>query len=240
MLLWYNKGIFLHMPQSKRLTFDQIKQSEFSVSDMLRQQRLQSRLANNDQALVKNSWKDFGHTFTDRYYKDSARKRAGVVSNLYRQARQEAKNVKNSGAGDQALAIAAAPIQQATSQLLQQSWLNLIDSFGATLIWINVHWFLNITMGDKLFCDLGKEWLPKVGKGGNEGGGPAMDAILGIPLAGLGIVEKLLILILDLIVCAVLLLVVVLIILLINVVKDPLHAILEDFGFFWEVIKALL
>lgn len=228
------------MAESKRLTFDQIKQSDFSVSDMLRQQQLQARLANNDQALVRNSWKDFGHTFTDRYYKDSARKRAGVVSSLYRQARQDAKKLKDSKLGSQAESLAAAPIQMATSELLQQSWLNLIDSFGATLIWINVHWFLNITMGDKLFCDLGKEWLPKAGKGGNEGGGPAMDAILGLPVAGLGLVEKMVIIILDLIVICALLVALVPIILVIYVISDPVGTLFSDFSLFLDAIKIYL
>jgi hypothetical protein len=178
------------MAESKRLTFDQYKQSDFNVSDMLRQKQLQARLASNDQALVRNSWKDFGQAFTDRPYKDSASKRAGAISNLYRQARQDAKNVKNSGLGEQATELAAAPIQQATSKMLQQAWLNLIDSWGTTLVWINVHWILNMVMGDKFFCDLGKEWLPKAGKGGNEGSGQAMESILGLPLSGLGYVEK--------------------------------------------------
>jgi len=44
------------------------------------------------------------------------------------------------------------------SQLLQKAWLNLITSFGLTLIWINIHAFLNILFGDKVFCKLGKEW----------------------------------------------------------------------------------
>lgn len=228
------------MAEPKRLTFDQYKQSDFNVSDMLRQKQLQARLANNDQALVRNSWKDFGQAFTDRPYKDSASKRAGAISNLYRQARQDAKNVKNSGLGEQATELAAAPIQQATSKMLQQAWLNLIDSWGATLVWINVHWFLNMVMGDKFFCDLGKEWLPKVGKGGNEGGGPAMESILGLPVSGLGLVEKMLVIILDLLVAALILLALVPIILVIMVINDPTTAIDLGFGFFWEAVKALL
>ncbi len=228
------------MAESKRLTFDQIKQSDFNVSDMLRQKQMQARLANNDQALVRNSWKEFGHTFTDRHYKDSAPKRAGVVSNLYRQARQDAKNVKNSGLGDQAVAIAAAPIQQATSKLLQQAWLNLIDSWGATLIWINAHWFLNITMGDKFFCDLGKEWLPKVGKGGDEGGGQAMESVLGLPTAGLGLLEKMLIIILDLIVAALILISLIPIILVIYIISNPGGVLFNDFSLFLDAIKIYL
>lgn len=229
------------MAESKRLSFDQFKQSDFTNSDMLRQQQMQARLVNNDQNLVKHSWKEFGHTFTDRHYKDSAKKRAGIVSNLYRQAHQEAKNLKKSGLGKQATDLAAAPIQQATSKLLQQAWLNLIDSWGATLIWINVHWFLNITMGDKLFCDLGKEWLPKVGgKGGSELGGEAMESVLGMPAAGLGLLEKMLIIILDILVIVLILISLTPIIIMIYVVSDPTGALFDNFGLFISGIRAYL
>jgi hypothetical protein len=47
-----------------------------------------------------------------------------------------------------------------TSKLLQDAWANLIPSFGLTLIWIDIHFFLNMVFGDKFFCDLGGEWMP--------------------------------------------------------------------------------
>lgn len=85
----------------------------------------------------------------------------------------------------------AAPIQQGTSQLLKMSWLNLIDSFGLTLIYINIHVFLKAVLGEKLFCKLGREWAPaQVRAAGNE----AVEK-LG---AKIGIVEVMVLLILDL------------------------------------------
>lgn len=162
------------------------------------------------------------------------------LSSLYRQAREQSKNLKKNGLGDQATELAAAPIQQATSKMLQQAWLNLIDSWGATLVWINVHWILNMVMGDKFFCDLGKEWLPKAGKGGNEGSGQAMESILGLPLSGLGYVEKMSVIILDLLVGALILIALVPIILVIKVVEDPKSIIYTGLDLFWEAIKALL
>ncbi|MEK7202765.1 MAG: hypothetical protein AAB653_00400 [Patescibacteria group bacterium] len=54
-----------------------------------------------------------------------------------------------------------APAKAGTNELLKQAWLNLINSFGLTLIWINIHVFLRWVLGDKLFCKLGEEWLPK-------------------------------------------------------------------------------
>ncbi|MFH1233059.1 MAG: hypothetical protein V1649_00180 [Patescibacteria group bacterium] len=53
------------------------------------------------------------------------------------------------------------PAKAGISELLKQAWLNLISSFGLTLIWINIHVFLRWVLGDKLFCKLGEEWLPK-------------------------------------------------------------------------------
>lgn len=52
------------------------------------------------------------------------------------------------------------PILKATDELLKFSWKNLISSFGLTLIWINIHVFLNQVLGPKVFRDVGEEWLP--------------------------------------------------------------------------------
>jgi hypothetical protein len=77
------------------------------------------------------------------------------AANIRRQA-MDLKKAK--GELEQAV---AAPIRQATNKLLQQAWLNLIDSFGLTLIYINIHVFLRFVVGKKLFCKLGQEWPTK-------------------------------------------------------------------------------
>lgn len=56
---------------------------------------------------------------------------------------------------------ALAPARKGTSALLKASWENLIETFGLTLIWIDIHVFLNMVFGDKLFCNLGEEWIPE-------------------------------------------------------------------------------
>jgi len=66
---------------------------------------------------------------------------------------------KEGGAGDKIASAAATPVRQGTSKLLQQAWLNLVDSFGLTLIWIDIHVWLGSIVGDKFFCKLGAEWL---------------------------------------------------------------------------------
>lgn len=59
---------------------------------------------------------------------------------------------------DKVVDAITAPIQQGTSKLLQAAWENLIPSWGLTLLWIDIHVFLNMLF-PKMFCDLGKEWL---------------------------------------------------------------------------------
>lgn len=57
------------------------------------------------------------------------------------------------------------PLNKATSSLLQKAWINLVSSFGLTLIWINIHVFLGMIFGNKAFCKLGQEWLSLRGSG---------------------------------------------------------------------------
>jgi hypothetical protein len=54
---------------------------------------------------------------------------------------------------------AAKTVSKGTSKLLQASWENLIDSFGLTLIWINIHVWLGTVFGNDFFCKLGAEWV---------------------------------------------------------------------------------
>lgn len=77
-----------------------------------------------------------------------AEKRRQVISDAEKEG-------KMSGAINQA----AAPMRKGTSRLLRQAWLHLIDSWGFTLIWINIHVFLGTIFGERFFCKLGAEWM---------------------------------------------------------------------------------
>jgi hypothetical protein len=223
------------MAETRRLDFNKDwKQQDFNTSDLLRQQQMQARLEAGDQALVNHSKEQFKRAFVDRYYPNSASTRSEVISNLYRQARQDAKNTKKGGLVSEGLAAAAAPIQQGTSKLLQQSWLNLIDSYGATLIWINIHVFLRFTIGENYFAKLGREWLPKVGKevtgakGASGAGGEKLaDSILGIPAGGLGIIEAAVLGFLDLLVFFLIVLNLIMMLIFLYYVSNPLEAAFE-------------
>lgn len=80
-------------------------------------------------------------------------------------------------------------INKETSALLRQAWINIIDSFGLTLIWINIHVILSYIFGTKAFCRLGEEW---VGGGANP--------IMGKRIKKAKISERMLLILLDLIV----------------------------------------
>lgn len=56
---------------------------------------------------------------------------------------------------------ALAPARKGTSALLKAAWENLITTWGFSLFWIDIHVFLNMVFGDKLFCNLGEEWIPE-------------------------------------------------------------------------------
>ena len=51
-------------------------------------------------------------------------------------------------------------LTKAIDELLKAAWENLIDSFGLTLLYIYLHWFMH-QLFPKFFCDLGQEWVPK-------------------------------------------------------------------------------
>lgn len=85
-----------------------------------------------------------------------------------------------------------APAKQGTNWLLRWAWVTLIPSWGLTLIYINLHVFLKMVFGEKLFCKLGQEWIPKkIQAVGGEAGAMGGKAI--------GIVEIMGLLILDLV-----------------------------------------
>ncbi len=85
------------------------------------------------------------------------------------QHKREQKNKKKKELNK--ASIKGTAIKEGTSKLLQQAWLNLIDSFGLTLIWINIHVLLRYVVGSKFFCKLGEEWsLNKVDTMSNNAG----------------------------------------------------------------------
>ncbi|HZJ41155.1 MAG TPA: hypothetical protein VFD16_02735, partial [Candidatus Saccharimonadales bacterium] len=132
---------------------------------------------------------------------------------------------------------ATAPMRRGTSKLLQSAWINLIPSFGLTLIWINIHAFLSLVIGKDVFCRLGDEWLD----GALPGGGAAQQAALGEAgkkisgCANIG--ESMVLAILDLVLLVVIIAIVAVIALLVKLVSDPVGFLASEFSLIWGVIK---
>jgi len=51
-------------------------------------------------------------------------------------------------------------IRQATAKALSFSWLNIIDTFGLTLLYINFHFIAKYIAGSQMFSEFGEEWTP--------------------------------------------------------------------------------
>jgi len=82
--------------------------------------------------------------------------------------------------------------QQATGQMLKSAWLNIIPSFGLTLIYINAHTFLRAVIPD-FFCKLGEEWVPKeIKTAGGEAAEAAGKTAFIVEAAGLMLIDLLL------------------------------------------------
>lgn len=112
-----------------------------------------------------------------------------LTSSLLRQNKQQAVGSLK-GLAKQAIDQVVAPaIQQATSKLLQQAWFNAIETYGLTLLYVNVHVFLRWVIGEKYFCKLGDEWLSKIGSKGTVKSGSAASFLLGLPARGVGLLE---------------------------------------------------
>lgn len=62
---------------------------------------------------------------------------------------------------DKVVEEALSPAKQSLSELLKSAWMNLISTWGLSLIWIDIHIFLSQVLGKDLFCSLGEEWFPK-------------------------------------------------------------------------------
>jgi len=89
------------------------------------------------------------------------------------------------GVASKGIEMALSPAKKGISSLLKSAWLNLITSWGLTLIWIDIHVFGNQVLGNKLFCDLGEEWVPDVHIGANETAGKIEE-----PKKAIGLVEN--------------------------------------------------
>lgn len=165
--------------------------------------------------------------------------REAVIAEKRKQAAEESK----SGGGLKQKA--AAPMRQGTSKLLQEAWINLIPSWGLTLIWINIHVFLSLVVGRDFFCKLGDEWTT----GGISGGAKSVNAIVGgqsgyitikngSSCANIG--ESMVLVGLDLLLLIVIIAIVAVIVLLVKLIEDPAGFLASEFGLIWGVVTSAI
>jgi len=122
-------------------------------------------------------------------------------------------------------AVALSPAKQGLSKMLQSAWVNLIPSFGLTLIWIDIHIFLSQVFGKDLFCALGEEWFPKGTPRNIDGAKKSvgLGETMGVSFLNIG--------------CLLLILaVLVLIAMMLNVVENPLASISSLLGSIWTAL----
>lgn len=74
-----------------------------------------------------------------------------------------AGNAKNNKGGAKAVTAkqASSPVASANNSLLKGAWQNLLATWGVSLLYIDLHFLLNLILGEKVYCKLGHEWVPK-------------------------------------------------------------------------------
>jgi len=148
----------------------------------------QERLADED----KKRQEQLGEADQDR---QGAGGEAGGQSGSFRdrwRAAKQAMNLKQK-AKDKIAEKVTTPARAGTSRALQWAWKALIPSWGLSSIWLNIHVFLRMVFGEKLFCKFGDEWLP-----------PQADAIAGEAVKtvkrSIGLVEVMALIFIDVII----------------------------------------
>lgn len=141
-------------------------------------------------------------------------------------AAKKARQAKEEKGG--VLGEAVSPIRKATSRLLRQAWLHVIDSWGLTFIWVNIHAFLSNVLGEKIFCKLGHEWadLAPAEAASNPAMEEAKKRAATVEKMGVGCIDAVLIVII--------LFIVGIIALILNVVDSPMSNLEILAGFAWE------
>jgi len=123
-------------------------------------------------------------------------------------------------------------VQKGSGRLLKLSWINLIDSFGLTYIYIVIHYIAAyFTPISNLFCKFGEEWIPETAKKemGAEKAKRLSKKLELIEVAGCALIGLILLLLIFLIL--------VIIGLLVYVISNPIEAI-KDIGL--KTLKKLL
>lgn len=153
-----------------------------------------------------------------------------IMGSLRHRARQNMSPVMARGEALLANAITS-PVRLATSAALSASWLNIIDSFGLTLIYINIHVLMRLITSSDFFCPLGHEWAKSLPGASTVAGSNAITKEALEELGDkIGIPETLLLLFLDLIALILIIIIVVFVVLIVYSIVYPSDTIGKILG----------
>jgi hypothetical protein len=128
----------------------------------------------------------------------------------------------------------AAPIKSGSGWILRWAW-GLTASwvgFIPGLLIINLYVFLRLVFGEKLFCKLGEEWIPKqVSQAAGGIGNMASKKI--------GIVEVAGLVLLDLLLVVIIIFIIGIILLIFDVIQNPFSYIGEALGIIWDKVTGV-
>lgn len=128
---------------------------------------------------------------------------------------------------DKAATAMTAPVRRGTSWLLQSAWESIATVWGFIFIglpYINLHVLGNLTLGDKFFCKLGEEWQTVFGGIAGAFGGAGK---------GIGLIEKIALIIFDIAVFLCILVITVVILIIIDLVTGI-------FGWFVKIVISFI
>lgn len=153
-----------------------------------------------------------------------------IMGSLRHRARQNMSPVVARGEAMMASALTS-PVRLATSEALAASWINLIDSFGLTLIYINIHVLMRLMTSSDFFCPLGHEWSKSLPGASTVAGSNAITKEALEELGDkIGIPETLLLLLLDLIVAILVIAILVFFVLIVYSIVHPTDTIGKILG----------
>lgn len=124
------------------------------------------------------------------------------------------------------------PFRRMTDGWLKSAWTNLIPSWGLTLFYIDIHYFLNKVFGPSAFRELGEEWIPSgLDKVSREKSKSAASLLRIVEGSGCGCMNLgCLFLIIGFLSVVTM---------IVSVISNPLDNIGAIFGFLWHIIKSI-
>jgi hypothetical protein len=196
---------------------DETLLNQQTLADSNQQQQVANRLG-HDQTQARNGLTDSA----------SVNEAENLTEGQKRGAARKAQDEKVSAVSSSA--AGSGGMSSGTSKLLKSAWMNMLDPFAIplALAYLNIHWFLNLVLGESVFCEMGSEWVP-----GNLKNTPGIKS----KIKTLGLLEKWLLFWIDVTVAAALGIVITIIVLIGSVMTGGFDVIVQ-LG--WALIKVVL